>query len=78
MRLNDPTSVIGVDSNQAVVAIAAEQTRLSEPVAKEVGLSFVFGPPGRSLVPFRPESEELDVDMRSDTAYWRPFRSLEP
>ena len=36
-----------------------------------------FRAPGRSLVPFRPESEDLDIDMQPATAYWRHVRSLE-
>lgn len=68
----------GVEANRVVLSVGAEPRRLDPPVPCELGLAFVFGPPGRSLVAFRPveaeDAEGVDIDMQEDSAFWRHAR----
>ena len=62
----------GDEANVVVVSIAEEPFRPDEPVPCGLGLTFVFGPVGRSLMTYRPvEEEDRDVDTEPNAAYWR-------
>jgi|GEM_PF-5101822 len=62
----------GDEANEVVVSIAEQASRSDEPVPCHLGLVFVFGPVGRSLMTYRPvEEADLDVDTEPNAAFWR-------